>query len=77
MVVCQIRLHDVQVGFCRQARLATRVESGHSLTTGLDGTHPADFLVMDWKLSKPAAFNVLSPLLLWPKLVWILVLLPL
>ena len=58
------RLHDVVLGFCRHAHLAVWIEAGIGHTPRLDGTHPADVLVLDWKLGKPAAFDitVTSPL---------------
>ena len=58
------RLHDVVLGLCCHAHLAVLVEAGSGHTPRLDGTHPADVLVMDWKLGKPAAFDitVTSPL---------------
>ena len=34
------------------------LEAGSGLTPGLDPTCPADVLVRDWALGKPAAFDV-------------------
>ena len=52
------------MSYCHQAHIAAALEAGSGLTPGLDHTRPADVLMRDWALGKPAAFDitVTSPL---------------
>ena len=49
---------------CRLAHLPVKLEVGNNLTPDHDHSKPADVLVHNWSLSKPAAFDfcVTSPL---------------
>ena len=64
VVVRHNKLHDVFLSYCHQAHIAATLEAGSGLTPGLDHTRPADVLVRDWALGKPAAFDItaMSPL---------------
>ena len=57
-------LRDVFSQFCHRARLGGQLEVGHG--SGVDSPHsrPADILVPNWMIGKPAAFDlmVVSPL---------------
>ena len=57
-------LRDVLSQFCHRARLGGQLEVGHG--SGADSPHsrPADILVPNWMIGKPAAFDltVVSPL---------------
>ena len=57
-------LRDVFADSCRLAHLGVKVEVGNNLTQDHDHTRPADVLVHNWSLGKPAAFDfcVTSPL---------------
>ena len=58
------KFRDVFLSYCHQAHIAAALEAGSGLTPGLDHTRPADVLMRDWALGKPAAFDitVTSPL---------------
>ena len=57
------KLRDVLAESCRRAHLGVQVEMGNNLTNH-NHTRPADLLVPNWVLGKPAAFDlsVTSPL---------------
>eukprot|EP00731_Ephydatia_muelleri_P033487 Em0030g44a len=57
-------LRDVFADSCRLAHLGVKVEVGNNITQDHDHTRPADVLVHNWSLGKPAAFDfcVTSPL---------------
>ena len=50
--------------FCQRACLGVQLEAGSSLGHEARQTHPADVLVPNWELGKPAAIDlcVTSPL---------------
>ena len=50
-------LRDVFADSCRLAHLGVKVEVGNNLTQDHDHTRPADVLVHNWSLGKPAAFD--------------------
>ena len=50
-------LRDVFAGSCRLAHLGVKVEVGNNLTQDHDHTRPADVLIHNWSLGKPAAFD--------------------
>ena len=58
------KLRDVLAESCRRAHLSVQVEMGNRNLTNHSHTHPADLLVPNWVLGKPAAFDLLitSPL---------------
>ena len=58
-------LRDVWQDSCHLAHLGVKVEVGNNLTHDHDHTRPADVLVHNWSLGKPAAFDfcVTSPLI--------------
>ena len=57
-------LRDVFAQFCHRARLGGQMEVGYGSGEGVSNSRPADFLVPNWTLGKPAAFDltVVSPL---------------
>eukprot|EP00731_Ephydatia_muelleri_P000766 Em0001g766a len=57
-------LRDVFADSCRLAHLPVKLEVGNNLTPDHDHSRPADVLVHNWSLGKPAAFDfcVTSPL---------------
>ena len=57
------KLRDILAESCRRAHLGVQVEMGNNLTNH-SHTRPADLLVPNWVLGKPAAFDlsVTSPL---------------
>ena len=57
-------LRDVFADSCRLAHLPVKLEVGNNLTPDHDHSRPADVLVHNWTLGKPAAFDfcVTSPL---------------
>ena len=57
-------LRDVFADSCRLAHLPVKLEVGNNLTPDHDRSRPADVLVHNWSLGKPAAFDfcVTSPL---------------
>ncbi|KAL5463779.1 hypothetical protein EMCRGX_G032713 [Ephydatia muelleri] len=52
------RLRDVFLESCRRACIGARVEAGSGLGHDQHRTRPADVLVPDWVLGKPAAFDI-------------------
>ncbi|KAL5457674.1 hypothetical protein EMCRGX_G034959 [Ephydatia muelleri] len=63
-VVRHNALRDVFAQFCHRARLGGQLEVGYGLGGDVSNSRPADFLVPNWTLGKPAAFDltVVSPL---------------
>ena len=61
---CHNLLRDVFADSCRLAHLPVKLEVGNNLTPDHDHSRPADVLVHNWSLGKPAAFDfcVTSPL---------------
>ena len=57
-------LRDVFAQFCLRARLGGQLEIGYGSVGDFSNSRPADFLVPNWTLGKPAAFDltVVSPL---------------
>ena len=55
MEVCHVKLHNVILSTCHQAHISATLETGSSLTPGMDHTRSADVLVRDWALGKLAA----------------------
>ena len=57
-------LRDVFAQFCHRARLGGQLEVGYGSGGDVSNSRPADFLVPNWTLGKPAAFDltVVSPL---------------
>ena len=58
------RLRDTLAEACRRAHLSVKVEAGCNLTLDHSHSRPADILVPNWSVGKPAAFDlsVTSPL---------------
>ena len=58
------RLTDVFAQFCHRARLGGQLEVGHGYGAESSLSRPADILVPNWMIGKPAAFDltVVSPL---------------
>ena len=57
-------LRDVFAQFCHRARLGGQLEVGYGSGGDVSNSRPADFLVPNWTLGKPATFDltVVSPL---------------
>ena len=57
-------LRDVFAQFCHRARLGGQLEVGYGSGGDVSNSRPADFLVPNWTLGKPTAFDltVVSPL---------------
>ena len=57
-------LRDVFAQFCHRARLGGQLEVGHGYGAECSLSRPADILVPNWMIGKPAAFDltVVSPL---------------
>ena len=64
VVICHNHLCNVLVETCRRAHLSVMVETGCNCTSDHDHSRPADILLPNWALGKPAAFDisVTSPL---------------
>ena len=64
MVSRHIKRRDVLAESCRRAHLGVHVEMGSNVTPNHSHTCPADLLVPNWVLGKPAALDlsVTSPL---------------
>ena len=64
MVTWHNKLRDTLAETCRRAHLSVKVKAGSNLTKDHSHTRPADILVPNWSLGKPAAFDlsVTSPL---------------
>ena len=58
MVSRHNKLCDVLAESCRQAHLGVQVEMGSNVTPNHSHTRPADLLVPNWVLGKPAAFDL-------------------
>ena len=56
-VHCHNLLRDVFADSCRPAHLPVKLEVGNNLTPDHDHSRPADVLVHNWSLGKPAAFD--------------------
>ena len=58
------KLRDTLTETCHRAHLSIKVEAGSNLSKDHSHTRPADILVPNWSLGKPAAFDlsVTSPL---------------
>ncbi|KAL5470985.1 hypothetical protein EMCRGX_G029055 [Ephydatia muelleri] len=52
------KLRDVLTEFSRRAHLGVQVEMGSNVTPNHSHTRPADLLVPNWVLGKPAAFDL-------------------
>ena len=63
------KLRDVLSESCRQAHLGVQVEMGSNVTPNHSHTRPADLLVPNWVLSKPAAFDLSVTSLLKPTII--------
>ena len=64
VVLCHNRLRNVFAQFCHRARLGGQLEVGHRYGAESLLSRPADILVPNWMIGKPAAFDltVVSPL---------------
>ena len=67
MVTCHKHLHNVLAETCHKAHLSMKVEMGSNLTPDHDHSCPADILLPNWALGKPAAFDILETSPLNPK----------
>ncbi|KAL5493840.1 hypothetical protein EMCRGX_G015072 [Ephydatia muelleri] len=56
--VFQIAIRDILVETCRRAHIGVQVEVGNNLTHDHNKTRPADILLSNWFLGKPAALDV-------------------
>ncbi|KAL5516893.1 hypothetical protein EMCRGX_G002332 [Ephydatia muelleri] len=63
------QLRNVLAETCRRAHLSVKVEMGSNLTSEHDHSHPADILLPNWALGKPAAFDISVTSPLNPKIV--------
>ena len=63
-VIWHNALRDAFAQFCHRARLGGQLEVGYESVGDVSNSRPADFLVPNWTLGKPAAFDltVVSPL---------------
>ena len=63
-MLCHNSWRDVFSQFCHQARLGGQLEVGCGLGADKRHSRPADILVQNWIIGKPAAFDftVTSPL---------------
>ena len=52
------KLRDTLAETCRRAHLSVKVEAGSNLSKDHSHTRPADILVPNWSLGKPAAFDL-------------------
>ena len=64
------KIRDILVETCRRAHIGVQVEVGNNLTHDHNKTRPADILLSNWFLGKPAALDVsitspLNPLTLF------------
>ena len=64
MVLSHNSLRDVFAQFCHRTRLGGQLEVGHGYGGESSLSRPADILVPNWMIRKPAAFDltVVSPL---------------
>ena len=58
MISRQNKLRDALAKSSRRAHLGVQVETGSNVTPNHSHTHPADPLVPNWVLGKPAAFDL-------------------
>ena len=58
MVARHNKFSDVFVECCRQANVSAQVEVGRGFGHDNRSTRPADVLVPNWSLGKPAAFDL-------------------
>eukprot|EP00731_Ephydatia_muelleri_P009839 Em0005g425a len=63
------QLRNVLAETCRIAHLSVKVEMGSNLTSEHDHSRPADILLPNWALGKPAAFDISVTSPLNPKIV--------
>eukprot|EP00731_Ephydatia_muelleri_P011645 Em0006g539a len=63
------QLRNVLAETCRRAHLSVKVEMGSNLTSEHDHSRPADILLPNWALGKPAAFDIPVTSPLNPKIV--------
>ena len=63
------QLRNVLVETCRRAHLSVKVEMGSNLTSEHDHSRPADILLPNWALGKPASFDISVTSPLNPKIV--------
>ena len=63
------QLRNVLVETCRRAHLSVKVEMGSNLTSEHDHSRPADILLPNWALGKPAAFDISVTSPLNPKII--------
>ena len=68
VVTCHNKLRDTLAEACRRAHLNVKVEAGANLTHDHSHSHPADILVPNWSVGKPAAFDLFLMLPLNSKL---------
>ncbi|KAL5484030.1 hypothetical protein EMCRGX_G020457 [Ephydatia muelleri] len=54
----QNKIRDILVETCRRAHIGVQVEVGNNLTHDNNKTRPADILLSNWFLGKPAALDV-------------------
>ena len=52
--------------FCHRARLGGQLEVDHGSGAGSPHSRPADILVSNWMIGKPAAFDLTESLCLTP-----------
>ena len=64
VVIRHNKLRDTLAETCRRAHLSIKVEAGSNLTQDHSHISPADMLVPNWSLGKPAVFDLsgMSPL---------------
>ena len=58
VVTCHNKLFDTLAKTCCSAHLSVKVEAGCNLSKDHSHTRPADILVPNWSLGKPAAFDL-------------------
>eukprot|EP00731_Ephydatia_muelleri_P003661 Em0001g3661a len=58
VVSCHKKIRDILVATCRLAHIGVQVEVGNNLTHDHNKTRPADILLSNWFLGKPAALDV-------------------
>eukprot|EP00731_Ephydatia_muelleri_P009826 Em0005g412a len=63
------QLRNVLAETCRIAHLSVKVEMGSNLTSEHDHSRPADILLPNWALGKPAAFDISVTSPLNPKII--------
>ena len=59
-VVRHNALRDVFAQFCHRARLGRQLEVGHGSGGDSTNSRPADILVPNWMIGKPAAFDLIT-----------------